>query len=128
MPRILLIDDDAALRGVVRRALERAGHEVAEAADAASGLRLQEQAPADLVVTDIYMPGEDGMQAIRRLRKSSPGLQILAMSGGMLAGPVDLSEHALVLGANAVLAKPFELATLLAAVRRLLATSDGEQR
>jgi CheY-like chemotaxis protein len=127
MPRILLIDDDAALRGVVRRALERAGHEVVDANDAASGLRLQEQAPADLVITDIYMPGEDGIQAIRRLRKSSPGLKILAMSGGMLAGPADLREHALVLGANAVLAKPFELATLVAEVARLLAGTEGER-
>jgi CheY-like chemotaxis protein len=121
MARILVIDDDEQLRGAVRRALARAGHDVVVAADVTAALRLQQQAAAAVIVTDIYMPGEDGLQAIRRFRQDWPGVKILAMSGGLLAGPADLGEPARLLGASAVLAKPFELSQLLAAVERLLA-------
>ena len=120
MARVLVIDDDEQLRSAVLRALARAGHDVVAAPDVAAALRLQQEALADLIVTDIYMPGEDGMQAIRRFRQMWPTVKILAMSGGVLAGPADLGEHALLLGANAVLAKPFELSHLLATARQLL--------
>lgn len=118
---VLVIDDDASLRSAIRRILERAGYDVREADEGAAGLQLQQQQPADLVVTDIYMPGQDGIQTIRQLRAGWPGLRILAVSGGERAGPADLHEHALALGATRVLAKPFDMAELLAVVRALLA-------
>src|SRR6266545_3674360 len=60
MARIIVIDDQAAVRGAVRRALETAGHEVLEAGDGDVGLRLLAEHGADLVITDIFMPGPDG--------------------------------------------------------------------
>ena len=120
---VIVIDDDDAIRSAVRRILERAGYEVREASEGAAGLHLQRERPADLVVTDIYMPGQDGIQTIRQLRGGWPGLKILAVSGGERAGPADLHEHALALGASRVLAKPFDMAELLRVVAALL--GDG---
>lgn len=117
---VIVIDDDDALRWAVRRMLERAGYEVREASEGAAGLHLQREKPADLVVTDIYMPGQDGIQTIRQLRSGWPALRILAVSGGERAGPADLHEHALALGASRVLAKPFDMADLLRVVAALL--------
>jgi PAS domain S-box-containing protein len=118
--RILLIDDDAALRMSTRRMLERAGYEVLEAGDGEAGIRLLRAELIHLVLTDIYMPGEDGFATIRRLRRDWPGLKIITMSGGLHAGPTDLNAIASVLGAARTLSKPFDRADLLDAVRSVL--------
>lgn len=118
--RILVIDDDDQVRATARKALQRAGYDVRDAADAAAGLRLLRERPADLVVTDIYMPGQDGLETIRQLRKEWPTTKIVTMSGGSQAGPLDLQEHARALGAHRTLAKPFRLQEFLALVAALL--------
>ncbi len=120
MARILVIDDDAAVRRAVRRMLERAGHEVLEVGDGEAGIRLHRATPANLILTDIYMPGQDGLTTIRQLRQEWPEVKIVAVSGGSRAGPTDLSEQAKLLGANATLSKPFEMLDLIAVVRALL--------
>ena len=123
-PRILLIDDDAAIRMSTRRMLESAGYEVFEAGDGEAGIRLLRVELVHLVLTDIYMPGEDGFATIRRLRREWPGVKIITMSGGLQAGPTDLNEIAAVLGAARTLSKPFGKADLLDAVRSVL-TQDS---
>jgi len=76
--RVLVIDDDATLRGAVRRILERAGYDVLEAGDGAAGLQLHQQQGADVVIVDIFMPERDGLELIRICephrprRRSSP--------------------------------------------------------
>ena len=120
MARILLIDDDAALRSAVRRALERAGYEVREAGDGESGLRVHREVGADLVIVDIFMPERDGLELIRELRTAAPGVKILAMSGGGKSGKIDLLKDATVFGAARTLRKPFEMSELWNAVRELL--------
>jgi CheY-like chemotaxis protein len=72
------------------------------------------------VLTDVYMPGEDGLAEIRELRAGWPAVRIVAMSGAADRGDVDLLEVAQAFGADAGLSKPFELDALLALVRRLL--------
>ncbi len=121
MARIIVIDDQAAVRGAVRRALETAGHEVLEAGDGDVGLRLLAEHGADLVITDIFMPGQDGIVTVQRIRREFPAVKIIAMSGGDSTGRMDLRQDAVMLGAAKSLAKPFELAELLAAVRAVLA-------
>jgi len=123
-PRILLIDDDAAIRMSTRRMLESAGYEVFEAGDGEAGIRLLRVELVHLVLTDIYMPGEDGFATIRRLRREWPGVKIITMSGGLQAGPSDLNEIAAILGAARTLSKPFGKADLLDAVRSVL-TQDS---
>jgi len=120
MHRILLIDDDAAIRGVARRILERAGYEVLEAGEGGAGIQLMRAAPVDLVLTDIYMPGQDGLATIRHLRREWPDVKIITMSGGVRAGPGDLNEAAAAMGATRTLSKPFDKDQLLEAVRGVL--------
>ncbi len=120
MPRILVIDDDADVRGSLSKILTRAGYEVVVAADGAAGIELQHKAPADVIITDIFMPGLDGLQTIRQLKKEGSGVRIIAVSGGDRTGTVDLKEHARLMGAFNVLAKPFEMDDVLAAVKEAL--------
>lgn len=120
MRRILVIDDDPAIRASTRRLLERAGYTVLEADEGKAGMRLLEADPVDLVLTDIYMPGEDGFATIRHLRRDFPAIKIITMTGGVRAGLADLSDTAAALGAASTLRKPFNKAQLLDAVRGAL--------
>lgn len=120
MARILVIDDDALLRGALRVALEAAGHEVREAADGDAGLRLQREQAAELVLVDIFMPGRDGLEVIRALRAERPQAKIVAMSGGGQTGQIEVLSAAAAFGASRTLLKPFEPRVLLKAIRELL--------
>ena len=115
MTRILVIDDDAVLRGSVCSVLENAGYEVVEAADGADGLRQYLAAPTAAVITDLDMPVMDGLQLITTLRHTAPTAAVIAVSGNphALTKARTLTPH--------TLAKPFKLLHLLAAVQTLLA-------
>ena len=125
VPRILLIDDDAAIRGLTRRILERAGYEVREAGDGEAGIRQIRLQPVDLVLTDIYMPGEDGFATIRRLRREWPDVKIITISGGSGAGLGDLNAVASALGALRTLGKPFGQRELLDAVQHAVGPASS---
>ena len=120
MARILVIDDDESVRKAIRRVLEPLGHEVLEADDGAVGLTLVATKGADLVITDIFMPGQDGIETVRRMRKEFPGVKMLVMSGGDSTGRMDLRRDAVLLGAAGSLRKPFERDELVQAVRGVL--------
>jgi len=128
MARIILIDDEDAVRRTVRLALERAGHQVLEASDGEAGLKLLAQSGADLVITDIFMPGQDGIVTVRRIRKESPGVKVIAVSGGDSTGRLDLRKGAELLGAATSLRKPFSSADLLRAVRDVLGLGSDRRR
>ncbi len=121
MPHILVVDDDDAIRFLLRAFLEAAGHEVREAADGDEALRALADAPADLVLCDMFMPRRDGLETLRELARSHPGLPVVAMSGGARQGLLDVLPFADRLGAVDVLAKPFDRQTVLEAVSRGLA-------
>lgn len=121
MASVLIIDDDAGVRRVLRTALERSGHSVDEAADGAVGVLHYRSAPADLVITDLFMPDQDGIETIQQLRDEFPTCRILAISGGAMSGTSGrVLADARMLGANATLAKPFTLEELSRAVTGLL--------
>lgn len=120
MARILIIDDDVSLRRTIRRMLASTGHEIVEAADGAQGVELVRAAGADLVITDLIMPDQDGIETIQLLRDGWPGIKILAISGGGLLDPADRLVDAELLGADAALSKPFEIAELREKVAELL--------
>jgi len=92
--RILVVDDDAAVRLLLRTLLERRGHFVVEAENGDEGLRYYRDAPTDLVITDIQMPVMDGLQMIKELRSAFPTVKIIAISGekGGLAAAQPLSQ------------------------------------
>ncbi|HXH83975.1 MAG TPA: response regulator [Candidatus Tectomicrobia bacterium] len=121
MARILVIDDDPDVREIVREALEAAGHEVREADDGDGGLALLRQSPADLVITDIFMPGKEGLETILDVRQEFPGIKIIAISGGGGLRTLDYLPAAREFGAILAIPKPFDCDLLVAAVRDLLA-------
>jgi DNA-binding response OmpR family regulator len=117
MARILVIDDEAELRRIIRIALEQAGHEVIEARNGDDGLRQHDDAAADLIITDIMMPETDGIETIIALRRHNPCIKIIAISGGGRVGDTNFLTLAAKLGADQVLAKPFRREQLLETVR-----------
>ena len=122
MPKILVIDDDEAIRTLLAEALIATGHTVRLAADGNIGLKLFRAAPADLVITDLVMPEKEGLETIMELRREFPGVHIIAMSGGF-AHDAGLYLHmAERLGAARVLRKPFRVAELTTAIAEVLAT------
>src|SRR5438034_3960830 len=121
MARIIVIDDNDAVRSTMRRALEPTGHQVLEASDGEAGMKLLAEPGADLVITDIFMPGQDGIVTLRRIRKEFPGVRVIAVSGGDATGRIDLRRDAELLGAARTLRKPFAPADLRRAVQETLA-------
>jgi two-component system, chemotaxis family, chemotaxis protein CheY len=117
--RVLVIDDEDAVRAALRATLGDAGYAVTEARDGAAALELLGTHPVDAVVMDIYMPLQDGFEAIRELRRVAPALKIVAISGGS-RGDFDPLKAAELLGADRTLRKPFGIDDLLAALAELL--------
>ena len=118
--KLLVIDDDEQMRVLLRQVMEWAGHEVVEAADGREGTRLQRQHRADLVITDLIMPEQEGLETITALRRDYPGLKIIAISGGGRIGPEAYLPAARELGADRVFSKPFDVRELAETVRELL--------
>jgi len=112
MASILLIDDNEEFRKLMQMGLTRFGHEVALAGDGDEGLRMFGEQPFDLVITDIIMPGKEGLETIIELRRLHAQIPIIAISGGGLVGTKTFLRAALELGAAAALQKPVTLAVL----------------
>ena len=81
MASILIVDDDAPIRTLLRRILEEGGHQIREAENGESGLRLYRNAPADLVITDIMMPERDGMEVTLALTQEFLDARVIAITG-----------------------------------------------
>lgn len=115
--RILVIDDDASIRRLLRGVLERQGYDVVEAEDGYEGLQRYWTEIPDVVITDMQMPGMDGLQLIMELRRTCPTAKIIAISGGQRtlnqARPL----------AQCVFEKPFQLGNFMAAVRELVSAA-----
>src|SRR5262245_59855652 len=82
MSHVLVIDDEPLVRDAVCRLLEFAAHEVSEAVDGVEGADLFRRHPCDLILCDIYMPRESGLETIRKLCADSPGVKVVAVRGG----------------------------------------------
>ena len=118
---ILIIDDDQSLRDSLRRTLRREGYTVVEAAEGVEGLKVLKSHPVDVVLVDLFMPGKEGLETIAELRRSHPGIKIIAMSGGGEKGHMDVLKAAKLMGARRTLAKPFSREDLIEALDDLLA-------
>lgn len=121
MASILVIDDEDSLRDALRRNLQKSGYHVIEANEGKQGLQQLANSPVDLVLIDIFMPGKEGLETIRELRRSYPNIPVIAMSGGGSKGMADVLRVATLLGARRTLLKPFTGQELLDAVRHELA-------
>jgi hypothetical protein len=115
--RILVADDDAPVRAFLRAVLESDGYEVTEAADGKQALQGVRTGRVDLVITDLVMPEQEGIETIRALRKEVPGIGIIAISG---AFDGQFLKAARMLGANLALGKPLDAGLLLSSVAEVL--------
>jgi len=119
-PSILVVDDDEQLREMLLQTLDLAGYRVTAACNGLEGMKMFRSGPADLVVTDLFMPEKDGLETIMELRKQFPGTRIIAISGGWRGGPHEYLKTAMKLGASRAFTKPVEREVLLRAIREVL--------
>ena len=118
---ILVVDDNEDIRAFMCLALEEAGYEVRSAAEGAQALARQHERPADLLITDIFMPILEGFETISRFKAEFPQTRIIAMSAGSSSGMKhDYLSTAGLVGVDATLYKPFGPDKLLDTVRTVL--------
>jgi two-component system chemotaxis response regulator CheY len=117
MPSVLVVDDQEWIRKLVREVLEQAGYVVEEARGGNEGLERYRAHQADVVIMDILMPDQDGIESIVTLRREFPESRVIAMTGGGdMIGILNFLDVAKMLGANRTLQKPFTVNALLEAV------------
>ena len=131
MAKILVIDDEEDVRDVLKLVLERAGFDVCVAADGREGLQLLEEQGIDLVITDVIMPGIDGVETVQRIREKFLNTRIIVISGGGNVAPLEYEPEAISTtaflasaesaGADRTMTKPFDRQELLDAINELMA-------
>jgi CheY-like chemotaxis protein len=119
MKRVLIADDKATSRELLRTVLEKDGYSVTEAADGIAALQSARDAPPDLIILDLHMPGLDGFAVVQELRKEAQfaGTPIVALTASAMQGD---RERAMSLGFTGYITKPIRLAMLRGEVARLL--------
>jgi len=122
MAHILLVDDDITFRTMLKLKLGQMGHVVHEAANGKQAWTLFGAEPSELIILDLIMPEEEGLETIQKFRKNRVAAKILAISGGGRLDPRDLLNIAKQFGADAALAKPFTQEQLTEVLRKLLPT------
>ena len=130
MAKILIVDDEEHVRAALKQVLERAGYEVSVAATGNEGLELMKKEGADLVITDVIMPGIDGIATARQIREKYRNTRIIVISGGGKTAPQPYEPDAISTrsylasassaGADRTLSKPFDREEILRAVREVL--------
>ena len=123
MASILVIDDDKQIRDLMRKVLEGAGHTVVDAPNGRMDMQLWRVNRSDLIITDILMPEQDGLELIRELRRDAPEAKIIALSGGGQKLHLDTLDLARKFGAVGTLNKPFGITELLDIVQSTLHSS-----
>jgi CheY-like chemotaxis protein len=120
MAKILVLDDEPSILLMIKKMLEKAGHEVSIALNGRDGMQLFEKDKPDLLISDIIMPEKEGLETIFELRRMYPELKIIAISGGGRIGPDGYLPGAKLLGANMVFQKPLDQKEFVNAVGQLL--------
>ena len=121
MPRVMVVDDNDALRRSLRRLLEHNGYDVVEAPNGRMALTALRNHEFDVVITDVFMPDTNGYQFVLEVRDVFPTLPIIMMSGGGRLGREPVLDAGAKLGAQRLFKKPFKLEDMLEAVRKLSA-------
>ena len=121
--RILVVDDNEDLRSTIQALLQADGFQVDVAADGHAALALHQSNPADVVITDLFMPDKDGIETILEIRAKYPAVQIVAISGWDSRQGSDYLKVAREIGAVRTVKKPFELTDMVKIVRDLMPPS-----
>jgi len=132
MSRVLVVDDDKAVRTAIQVVLEHEGFDVVLAADGSGGISAVQTGQFDVVIVDIFMPGMDGLETIRMFHRHAPSVPIIAISGFLFrdsSKPApDFLNMATKLGAAYSLHKPFRPKDLLRVVKACLADAGTARR
>ena len=120
MKSILFVDDNDPFRSSFSRILRKEGYDVTEAGDGDDALRSLDQAVTDLMITDIIMPGKEGLETIHEVLSRFPQVKILAVSGGGRGSAMDYLKIAERMGAHGSIPKPFTREELLQKVREMI--------
>lgn len=116
MALAVVIDDDAQVRCLIAMMLKRAGYEVAQAKDGGEGIELCSSLEPEVIITDIFMPRQDGIDVLREVKAGARQPRVVAISGGSPRLQLDFLNVAEKMGADAVIQKPFTPSQLLQAV------------
>ncbi len=108
MTNIIVADDDPEIRRLLRFILKLEGYYVMVASDGDAVLELAKERKVDALITDIIMPGKEGIETIMEVRELYPEVKVVAMSGGGQKGNEDFLKSAEMVGAHYTIAKPFE--------------------
>jgi DNA-binding NtrC family response regulator len=119
--KILLVDDDEMFRATFQELLMGCGYETYVARNGNEAIIILHLIPMDMVVTDIVMPGKDGMEIIKTIQVLWPAMKVIAISGGGICAPELYLDMAVKLGASTALPKPFTPDQLIGAMENILA-------
>ena len=120
MVKILIIDDEAPIRKMLKKLLERNEYEVLEAVNGNQGIKLFNEQDPDLIISDLIMPEKEGLETIRELKKLNPDVPIIAISGGGIQDPKMYLDLASKFGAIRTFAKPVDNEILLSTIKEIL--------
>ena len=115
--KILIVDDDARIRELFRMWLEREGFEIFEAENGRKGVEVQRKTPVDLLICDLIMPVQEGIETITQFTEEFPEIGIIAISGGGKIGPDSYLTVAAHLGAWRVFTKPVDMVSLVKTIK-----------
>ncbi|MBI4574427.1 MAG: sigma-54-dependent Fis family transcriptional regulator, partial [candidate division NC10 bacterium] len=115
--RVLIVDDEDQMRELLTKVLEKNGYLMTAAADGAAALALLEREPVDLVLTDVRMPGLDGMEALRAIKEMNPEIVVIIMTA---FGSIDQAVQAVKEGAYDYINKPFKIDEILLTIKKAL--------
>lgn len=120
MPHILVIDDERDIRESLAILLEDRGYKISLAAHGGEGLEILRREKVDLVITDLIMPVQEGIETIRWIKKEKPDIKVIAMSGGGKVSPGSYLDIAQKLGADRIFDKPLEIEDMFTTIHELL--------
>lgn len=121
--RVLVVDDDPAVRDLVAAMLEGGGYPVAVASNGREALAMLASEGFDVIITDLVMPEQEGIETIKAIRLDYPAAKVIAMSGAFGGDYLRIAGY---MGAHATIAKPLRIKTVLDAVQKVLNTKKGE--
>jgi len=121
MAKILVVDDEEPIRTLVSKIVAKDGHEIMEAENGVHACKSFQDADIDLIITDLVMPEQNGIEMIIQLKKTHPAVKVIAISGGSgFSGQIDLLSVAKLLGAKHIIKKPFTVDQIREAVNDTL--------
>jgi len=120
MLKILIIDDEAPIRKLLRKLFEKNEYKVLEATNGIQGIKLFNEQHPDLIISDLIMPEKEGLETIRDIKKLNPHVPIIAISGGGITDPKMYLDLASKFGATRTFSKPIDNKVLLSAIKEIL--------